>query len=53
MISHCGQCKDFPCEQLKRFAYDEKQGDGGQRLCQCKRWLEEDREQLARLASQL
>lgn len=34
----CGQCRDFPCELLKQFAFDEKQGDGGKRIEQCRRW---------------
>lgn len=35
---HCGQCKDFPCGLLKQFSYDEKQGDNGKRIEQCKCW---------------
>lgn len=35
---HCGQCNDFPCDLLKQFAFDEKQGDGGKRIEQCKKW---------------
>ena len=35
---HCGQCKSFPCDQLKAFAYDGEQGDQGQRIEQCRRW---------------
>ena len=37
---HCGQCSDFPCDLLNQFAYDEKQGDNGKRLEQCKCWRE-------------
>lgn len=37
-LSHCGQCKLFPCELLIQFAYDEEQGDGGKRIEQCKCW---------------
>ena len=37
---HCGQCSDFPCDLLNQFAYDEKQGDNGKRLEQCKCWGE-------------
>ncbi len=37
---HCGQCKEFPCSLLEQFAYDEKQGDGGKRIEQCKCWME-------------
>ncbi len=36
--AHCGQCEAFPCELLNSFAYDEKQGDDGKRIEQCKRW---------------
>ena len=35
---HCGQCGEFPCELLRQFAYDEKQGDGGKRIEQCRCW---------------
>lgn len=35
---HCGQCEKFPCEVLNQFAYDEKQGDGGKRIEQCRLW---------------
>lgn len=37
-IEHCGMCETFPCALAKQFAYDEKQGDGGKRLTQCKEW---------------
>ncbi len=37
-LNHCGLCIQFPCEVLKQFAYDEKQGDNGQRIEQCKKW---------------
>lgn len=36
---HCGECGDFPCELLKKFAYDEQQGDDGKRIEQCRGWL--------------
>ncbi len=39
-LEHCGQCERFPCELLNQFAYDEKQGDQGKRIEQCRRWLE-------------
>ena len=39
--AHCGQCPDFPCEQLHQFAHDPKQGDGGARIVQCGNWQEE------------
>lgn len=35
---HCGGCDEFPCSLLNQFAYDEKQGDGGKRIEQCKKW---------------
>lgn len=35
---HCGGCGEFPCELLRQFAYDEKQGDGGKRIEQCRCW---------------
>ncbi len=41
-LAHCGQCGDFPCALLKQFAYDERQGDGGKRIEQCKRWKENE-----------
>ena len=34
--AHCGQCQNFPCQLLNQFAYDEKQGDGGKRIEQCR-----------------
>ena len=37
-LEHCGECTDFPCTQLNEFAYDEKEGDCGVRLDQCKIW---------------
>ncbi len=36
--AHCGQCSEFPCQLLNQFAYDEKQGDGGKRIEQCRLW---------------
>jgi len=35
---HCGQCSEFPCALLHQFSYDEKQGDNGKRIDQCKKW---------------
>ncbi|NLK95868.1 MAG: DUF3795 domain-containing protein [Clostridiales bacterium] len=35
---HCGQCGQFPCKVLLQFAYDEKEGDNGKRIEQCKKW---------------
>ena len=40
-LVHCGQCPEFPCEQLRAYAYDPEQGDNGQRLVQCQMWREE------------
>ena len=40
-LAHCGQCREFPCGLLKQFAYDEKQGDGGQRIKTCEMWQKE------------
>lgn len=37
-LMHCGQCAQFPCELLTQFAYDEKQGDQGKRIVQCRLW---------------
>lgn len=37
-LEHCGQCVEFPCGLLNSFAYDEKQGDGGNRIKQCEKW---------------
>lgn len=37
-LNNCGECDTFPCELLKRFAYDEEQGDNGKRIEQCKQW---------------
>lgn len=34
-IDNCGKCMNFPCETLKRFAYDKKQGNNGERIEQC------------------
>lgn len=36
--AHCGKCTDFPCTTLNQFSYDEKQGDNGKRIEQCKKW---------------
>lgn len=36
--THCGECGEFPCGLLLQFAYDEKEGDGGKRIAQCKLW---------------
>ncbi len=36
--AHCGECEKFPCDLLTSFAYDEKQGDEGRRIQQCRDW---------------
>lgn len=35
---HCGRCTDFPCNLLNQFAYDEKEGDNGNRILRCRCW---------------
>lgn len=37
-LSNCGLCLKFPCEILKKFSYDEEQGDNGARIGQCVCW---------------
>ena len=37
-LNNCGECSEIPCDNLKRFSYDEEQGDKGKRIEQCKRW---------------
>jgi len=37
-LSHCGECSEFSCDLLKQFSYDEKQGDNGKRIEQCRCW---------------
>lgn len=37
-LSHCGRCKEFPCDLLHQFSYDKEQGDNGKRIEQCKKW---------------
>ena len=39
-LAHCGECESFPCGLLNQFAYDEKQGDNGKRIVQCRKWRE-------------
>ena len=41
-LSNCGECGDFPCDLLNRFAYDPEQGDDGLRIEQCKKWCRLD-----------
>ncbi len=37
-LQHCGKCDEFPCDKLKAFSYDEKQGDNGQRIRNLEKW---------------
>ncbi|SJZ34280.1 DUF3795 domain-containing protein [Anaerorhabdus furcosa] len=39
-LENCGKCDQFPCKRLNDFAYDEKQGDNGQRIETCRKWCE-------------
>lgn len=34
----CSECENFPCDLLKSFAYDEKQGDNGKQIENCNMW---------------
>lgn len=43
-ISCCGECEDFPCDLLKSFAYDEKEGDNGLRIENCIHWCSKRKE---------
>jgi len=41
-FTHCGECPDIPCEQLRQYSFDdEEHGDGGERIEQCKKWAKE------------
>lgn len=31
-LSNCSECDNFPCELLRKFAYDKEQGDDGKRI---------------------
>lgn len=31
-LENCGKCETFPCENLKKFAFDPEQGDNGKRI---------------------
>lgn len=42
-LVHCGECATFPCAILQAFAYDEKQGDNGLRIEQCRCWAKEEK----------
>ena len=35
---HCGQCAEFACDNLQKFAYDKEQGDDGQRIRNLEAW---------------
>lgn len=37
-IQFCGECGEIPCDMLKKFAYDENQGDHGVRIENCQKW---------------
>ncbi len=39
-FSCCGECQSFPCDLLKSFSYDEKQGDNGKRIENCTMWCQ-------------
>lgn len=39
--SFCGQCKDFPCKLLHKFAYEMEESDNGKRIEQCRKWRKE------------
>ncbi|MGN1248756.1 MAG: hypothetical protein ACI4XW_01670 [Candidatus Spyradocola sp.] len=41
--AHCGVCVDFVCRLAHSFAFDEKEGDRGARLENCRRWAEESK----------
>ena len=38
-LEHCGQCAEFPCEQLKEYSFDSKHGDNGRRIENIRREL--------------
>lgn len=41
-LQHCGLCSDFPCDLLRNTAFDEADGDDGERILNCKHWAEND-----------
>lgn len=41
-MAHCGQCGEFPCPLLHKFAYEMEQSDQGARIEQCRRWRQEE-----------
>ncbi len=38
---HCGECGNFVCSLLHKFAYEMEQSDNGARLEQCRQWRAE------------
>jgi len=45
---YCGQCRDFPCDLLNKFAYDKEQGDNGKRIETCRFWRTKEQTIIAR-----
>lgn len=41
-VKCCGECSNFPCELLKKFAYDKEQGDNGLRIKTCAKWCHKE-----------
>lgn len=41
-LEHCGLCHTFPCDLLRNTAFDEDEGDDGERLVTLKRWAEKN-----------
>jgi len=37
-LAGCEECPEMPCERLKEFSYDKKQGDNGQRIENLRAW---------------
>lgn len=52
-LEHCGLCREFPCEVLREFCYDEEFGDNGERLMNCKKCIDETRSKRERRAKNL
>ncbi|MCR5685474.1 MAG: 4-alpha-glucanotransferase [Lachnospiraceae bacterium] len=40
-LDYCGDCDDFPCKLLEKYAFDPEHGDNGKRIEQCKEWIKE------------
>ncbi|MCR5684359.1 MAG: 4-alpha-glucanotransferase [Lachnospiraceae bacterium] len=40
-LEYCGDCDEFPCTLLEKYACDPEHGDNGKRIEQCKKWFEE------------